>query len=73
VTVETVVAFRASRAERRRALPGQGLFWLALLDLGQFIMERKMLLKIKRRAEQPAGHDVGKEAPGLLSSVQPAR
>jgi hypothetical protein len=44
-----------------------------LLDPGQFIMERKMLLEIKRRAEQPAGDQLGREEPGLLSSVQPAR
>jgi hypothetical protein len=29
-----------------------GFFWLALLDPGQFIMERKWLLGVKARAEQ---------------------
>ena len=62
-----------SRVRGRIRRTRQGLFWLALLDPGQFIMERKMLLEIKRRAEQPADDQLGKEAPGLLSSVQPAR
>jgi hypothetical protein len=29
----------------------RGLLWTALLDPGQFLMERKMLLEIRRRAE----------------------
>jgi hypothetical protein len=33
----------------------QGLFWLVLLDPGQFIMERKWLLGVKERAEAAAG------------------
>lgn len=30
----------------------RGWFWMALLDPGQFVMERKMLVEIKRRAER---------------------
>jgi hypothetical protein len=37
------------RSRPRRSL--KGLFWTVLLDPGQFLMERKMLLGIKRRAE----------------------
>jgi len=39
---------------RVRSRPGRslkGLFWTVLLDPGQFLMERRMLLGIKRRAE----------------------
>jgi hypothetical protein len=32
----------------------RGFFWRLLLDPGQFVMERKMLLEIKRRAEAAA-------------------
>jgi hypothetical protein len=32
------------------------LFWLVLLDPGQFVMERKWLLSVKERAEATAGH-----------------
>jgi hypothetical protein len=31
----------------------RGILWRAILDPGQFLMERKMLLEIKRRAENP--------------------
>ncbi|MCI0524400.1 MAG: hypothetical protein L0Y75_03970 [Acidobacteria bacterium] len=30
----------------------KGWFWLALLDPGQFVMERKMLIEIKRRTRR---------------------
>lgn len=40
-----------SRVRARLPRTLRGLFWFALLDPGQFIMERKMLLEIKRRAE----------------------
>ena len=40
-----------SRVRARLPRGARGLFWLALLDPGQFVMERKMLLEIKRRAE----------------------
>jgi hypothetical protein len=43
------------RARFRRWSP-QALFWLVLLDPGQFIMERKWLLGIKERAEAAVGH-----------------
>jgi hypothetical protein len=50
----------------RVRLPGgaRGLFWLALLDPGQFVMERKMLLEIKRRGEALAAAEA---AAGLAS------
>jgi hypothetical protein len=40
-----------SRVRARLPRGLRGLVWLALLDPGQFVMERKMLLEIKRRAE----------------------
>jgi hypothetical protein len=50
---------------RARFPPGpRGWFWRALLDPGQFVMERKMLLEIKRRAEALAG---ARAAAGLAS------
>ena len=30
----------------------RGWFWMALLDLGQFVVDRRMLVEIKRRAER---------------------
>src|SRR5207247_5302031 len=40
-------------ARLRAKLPrtAAGAFWYAVLDPGHFVMERKMLLEIKRRAE----------------------
>jgi hypothetical protein len=40
-------------ARLRAKLPrsAAGVFWYAILDPGHFVMERKMLLEIKRRAE----------------------
>jgi uncharacterized protein YndB with AHSA1/START domain len=40
-----------SRVRARLPRGPRGLLWWALLDPGQFVMERKMLLGIKRRAE----------------------
>lgn len=40
-----------SRVRARLPRGPRGWLWLALLDPGQFVMERKMLLEIKRRAE----------------------
>ena len=40
-----------SRVRARLPRGPRGLLWWALLDPGQFLMERKMLLEIKRRAE----------------------
>jgi hypothetical protein len=40
-----------SRVRARLPRGPRGWFWFALLDPGQFVMERKMLLYIKRRAE----------------------
>ena len=50
-------AARGSHADRR------GLFWLALLDPGQFVMERKMLLGIKERAEARASRLARRKRP----------
>jgi hypothetical protein len=43
-----------SRCRARLPRGSKGLFWLAILDPGQFLMERKMLLEIKKRAESRA-------------------
>jgi hypothetical protein len=43
-----------SRVRARLDRTPKGLFWLLLLDPGQFVMERKMLYEIKRRAEAMA-------------------
>jgi hypothetical protein len=40
-----------SRVRARLPRGARGRIWWALLDPGQFLMERKMLLEIKRRAE----------------------
>jgi hypothetical protein len=40
-----------SRVRARLPRGPRGWLWFALLDPGQFLMERKMLLEIKRRAE----------------------
>lgn len=40
------------RNRARLALTPSGIFWLLLLDPGIFIMSRKMLLEIKKRAEK---------------------
>jgi len=42
----------------------RGLFWLTLLDFGQFVMERKMLTELKRRAER-----IGKEVPAAAKRM----
>jgi len=39
-----------SRVRARLAPSARGAFWLALLDPGQFIMERRWLLGVKERA-----------------------
>jgi hypothetical protein len=44
-----------SRVRARFPRGPRGWFWFALLDPGQFVMERKMLLEVKRRAEALAG------------------
>jgi len=43
------------RARLNRWTP-ETVFWLLLLDPGQFIMERKWLLGLKERAEATSGH-----------------
>lgn len=53
-----------SRVRARLPRGPRGWFWFALLDPGQFVMERKMLLEIKRRAEALAAADA---AAGLAS------
>ena len=52
-----------SRCRARLPRGSKGLFWLALLDPGQFLMERKMLLEIKKRAESSASRVAGKKRP----------
>jgi hypothetical protein len=47
-----------SRARGWFKNPARALFWRMLLNRGQFFMERKMLLEIKRRAEAHAALDV---------------
>jgi hypothetical protein len=41
-----------SRVRARISPNARGAFWVALLDPGQFVMERKWLLGVKARAEQ---------------------
>jgi hypothetical protein len=43
-----------SRVRARLAATPRGVFWLALLDPGQFVMERRWLLGVKERAERLA-------------------
>lgn len=43
-----------SRCRARLPRGPKGLFWFSILDPGQFLMERKMLLGIKERAESTA-------------------
>ena len=49
-----------SRVRARLAPNVRGAFWLALLDPGQFIMERRWLLGVKERAENAAKEEVAK-------------
>jgi hypothetical protein len=71
-----------SRCRAKLGAGPRGLFWLAILDPGQFLMERKMLIGIKRRAEMLAAHRAEEvaaggppatEAPGRLSAMRPRR
>jgi hypothetical protein len=50
-----------SRCRARLPQGSKGLLWLALLDPGQFVMERKMLLEIKKRAESSASRSAGRK------------
>ncbi len=59
-----------SRVRARVAPNVRGAFWLALLDPGQFVMERKWLLGVKARAEG----QIGKPAAAMLDElVQPVK
>jgi hypothetical protein len=59
-----------SRVRARIAPNVRGAFWLALLDPGQFIMERKWLLGVKARAEGL----IRKEGEAMLDElVQPVQ
>jgi hypothetical protein len=58
-----------SRVRARLPRGPRGLLWLLLLDPGQFLMERKMLLEIKRRAEALAAAS----AAAGLASIAPER
>jgi hypothetical protein len=61
---ETRLVSRVRARINMRTLAGP--FWLALLDPGQFVMERKMLLLIKQRAERLAAE---REASQTTESV----
>jgi hypothetical protein len=50
-----------SRCRARLPRGSKGLFWLAILDPGQFLMERKMLFGIRDRAESGASRFTGKK------------
>ncbi|HEX9688487.1 MAG TPA: SRPBCC family protein [Thermoanaerobaculia bacterium] len=58
-----------SRCRARLGSGPKGLFWLAILDPGQFLMERKMLLGIKERAESRAARRAGKTPRGPVVRV----
>lgn len=58
-----------SRCRARLPRGPKGLFWFSILDPGQFLMERKMLLGIKERAETTAARSRGKAAPPEESST----
>jgi hypothetical protein len=62
-----------SRCRARLPRGPKGLFWFSILDPGQFLMERKMLLGIKERAEATAARSRGKAAPPDESSADPPR
>ena len=54
---------------RARLGPGpKGLFWLAILDPGQFLMERKMLLEIKKLSEAEAARRGEKPRAGVKTA-----
>jgi hypothetical protein len=56
----------STRLISRNRLPGSGLgFWLiaAIMEPGSLVMERKMLLGIKERAERPATQGASSAAP----------
>lgn len=57
-----------SRCRARLPRGPKGLFWFSILDPGQFLMERKMLLGIKERAESTASRSREKIA---LKSPEP--
>ncbi|HSE63254.1 MAG TPA: SRPBCC family protein [Thermoanaerobaculia bacterium] len=64
-----------SRCRARLPRGSKGLFWLAILDPGQFLMERKMLLEIKRRAESRASRFAGRKRSATAKDrpTKPAR
>jgi hypothetical protein len=49
-----------SRVRARIAATPRGAFWLALLDPGQFVMERRWLIGVKERAERAAKKELPK-------------
>jgi hypothetical protein len=52
-----------SRCRARLPRGARGLLMAFVLDLGQFLMERKMLIEIKKRAEKPASEDASEALP----------
>jgi hypothetical protein len=56
-----------SRCRARLARDAKGILTFLMLDPGQFLMERKMLLELKRRAESLA--DAREETPTLVKTA----
>ncbi len=68
--VDEVSTRLISRVRARIAPNVRGTFWRAILDPGQFVMERKWLLGVKARAEG----QIGKAAAAMLDElVQPVQ
>lgn len=59
-----------SRVRARIAPNMRGAFWVALLDPGQFVMERKWLLGVKARAEGAIIEEAKKMLEELVAPVQ---
>lgn len=59
-----------SRCRARLPRGPRGLLLSLILDPGQFLMERKMLLELRRRAIQSAGSNPGGEPPRDLSLAE---
>jgi hypothetical protein len=63
-------------SRNRIALPGARpptrLFYMLVMEPGSLVMERRMLLGIKERAERLAGQRTNAEAPGPSGSAAPA-
>lgn len=60
-----------SRIRARIAPNARGAFWVALLDPGQFVMERKWLLGVKERTERFEREEKSEHAQLLDELIQP--